>query len=170
MKIKVKDRKKSSRESFFLTIDRLGFIKSLDFWKTGLFFLDFAPRYLYVYTYIWQRRQWHPTPVLLPGKSHGQRSLEGPHPWGRWVPQTERLHFHFSLSRIGEGNGNPLQCSCLENPREEGAWWAAVYGDAQNQTWLKWLSSSTYVRISVYIVYMLVLQKPTFCGVCCRGG
>lgn len=52
MKIKVKDRKKSSRESFFLTIDRLGFIKSLDFWKTGLFFLDFAPRYLYVYAYV----------------------------------------------------------------------------------------------------------------------
>ena len=42
------------------------------------------------------------------------------------VRQTERLHFHFSLSCIGEGNGNPLQCSCLENPRDEGAWWAAV--------------------------------------------
>ena len=44
---------------------------------------------------------------------------------------TERLHFHFSLSRIGEGNGNPLQCSCLENPRDGEAWWAAVYGVAQ---------------------------------------
>ena len=43
---------------------------------------------------------------------------------------TERLHFHFLLSRIGEGNGNPLQCSCLENPRDGGAWWAAVYGVA----------------------------------------
>ena len=51
------------------------------------------------------------------------------------------LHFHFSLSCIGEGNGNPLQCSCLENPRDRGAWWAAVYGVAQSRTWLKWLSS-----------------------------
>ena len=51
---------------------------------------------------------------------------------------TERLPFHFSLSRIGEGNGNPLQCSCLENPRDGGAWWAAVYGVAQSRTWLKW--------------------------------
>ena len=64
------------------------------------------------------RRQWHPTPVLLPGKSHGQRSLEGCSPWGREESDTtERLHFHFSLSCIGEGHGNPLQCSCLENPR-----------------------------------------------------
>ena len=50
------------------------------------------------------------------------------------VDTTERLHFHFSLSCIGEGNGNPLQCSCLENPRDGGAWWAAVYGVAQSQT------------------------------------
>ena len=56
---------------------------------------------------------------------------------------TERLHFHFSLSCIGEGNGNPLQCSCLENPREGGAWWADVYGVAQSWTWLKRLSSSS---------------------------
>ena len=56
---------------------------------------------------------------------------------------TERLHFHFSLSCIGEGNGNPLQCSCLENPRDGVAWWAAVYGVTQSQTWLKQLSSSS---------------------------
>ena len=56
---------------------------------------------------------------------------------------TERLHFHFSLSCIGEGNGNPLQCSCLENPRDRGAWWAVVYGVAQSQTQLKRLSSSS---------------------------
>ena len=56
---------------------------------------------------------------------------------------TERLHFHFSFSCIGEGNGNPLQCSCLENPRDGGACWAAVYGVAQSQTWLKRLSSSS---------------------------
>ena len=65
------------------------------------------------------RRQWHPTPVLLPGKPHGWRSLVGCSPWGREESDmTEQLHFHFSLSYIGEGNGNPLQCSCLENPRD----------------------------------------------------
>ena len=53
---------------------------------------------------------------------------------------TERLHFHFSLSWIGKGNGNPLQCSCLENPRDGGAWWAAIYGVAQSWTRLKQLS------------------------------
>ena len=56
---------------------------------------------------------------------------------------TERLHLHFSLSCIGEGNGNPLQCSCLENPRDGGAWWAAAYGLAQSWTRLKRLSSSS---------------------------
>ena len=81
---------------------------------------------------------WHPTPVLLPGKSHGQRSLVGCSPWGlEESDTTERLHFHFSLSCIGEGNGNPLQYSCLENPRDRGAWWAAVYGVAQSRTRLK---------------------------------
>ena len=70
----------------------------------------------------WWRRQWHPTPVLLPGKSHGWRSLEGCRPWGRWGSDTtEWLHFHFSLSCIGEGNGNPLQYSCLRNPMDRGA-------------------------------------------------
>ena len=89
-------------------------------------------------------RQWHPTPVLLPGKSHGWRSLVGCSPWGRQESDTtERLHFHFSLSCIGEGNGNPLQCSCLENLRDRGAWWAAVSGVTQSRTWLKWLSSSS---------------------------
>ena len=89
-------------------------------------------------------KQWHPTPLLLPGKSHGKRSLEGCGPWGRWGSNTtERLHFHFSLSCTGEGNGNPLQCSCLENPRDGGAWWAAVCGVAQSRTRLKWLSSSS---------------------------
>ena len=91
-----------------------------------------------------RRRQWHPTPVLLPGKSHGRRSLVGCSPWGRYeLDTTERLHFHFSLSCIGEGNGNPLQCSCLENPRDGGAWWTAVYGVAQSRTRLKQLSSSS---------------------------
>ena len=94
-----------------------------------------------------QRRQWHPTPVLLPGKSHGWRSLVGYSPWGhKESDTTERLHFHFSLSCTGEGNGNPLQCSCLENPRDEGALWAAVYGVAQSRTRLTWLSSSSSSR------------------------
>ena len=61
---------------------------------------------------------------------------------------TEQLHFHFSLSCIGEGNGNPLQCSCLENPRDEEAWWAAVYGVAQSRTQLKQLNSSSYIPIN----------------------
>ena len=128
-----------------------------------------------------QRRQWHPTPVLLPGKSHGWRSLVGFSPWGRWESDmTERLHFHFSLSCTGEGNGNhssvlawripgmgepggltdvygvaqsrtrlkrlsssSSQCSCLENPRDGGAWWAALYGVAQSRTRLMQLSSSS---------------------------
>ena len=77
----------------------------------------------------------HPTPVLLPGKSRGWRSLVDCSPWGREESDmTERLYFHFSLSRMGEGNGNPLQCYCLENSREGGAWLAAIYGVAQSRT------------------------------------
>ena len=93
---------------------------------------------------VMRRRRWHPTPVLLPGKSHGWRSLVGCSPGGREESDTtQRLHFHFSLSCIGEGNDNPLQCSCLENPRDGGASWTAVYGVAQTQTHLKRLSSSS---------------------------
>ena len=88
------------------------------------------------------------TPVLLPGKSHGRRSLEGCSPWGlEESDMTEWLHFHFSLSCIGEGNGSPLQCSCLENPRDGGAWWEAVYGVAQSRTRLTRLSSSSSSEI-----------------------
>ena len=108
-----------------------------------------------IFSYKW-RRQWHPTPVLLPGKSHGQRSLVGCSPWGRQESDTtERLHFHFSLSYIGEGNGCPLQCSCLENPRDGGAWQAAVYESTQSRTRLKQFSSSssssnvTYAKIKL---------------------
>jgi len=99
----------------------------------------------------WNRAmQWHPTPVLLPGKSHGRRSLEGCSPWGHWVT---------SLSCIGEGNGNPLQCSCLEKPRDGGAWWAAVYGVAQSWTRLNRLSSSIYSvkKNGMYLYQMLKL-------------
>ena len=90
------------------------------------------------------RRRWHPTPALLPGKSHGWRSLVGWRPRGSEESDTtEWLHFHFSLSCIGEGNGNPLQCSCLENPRDGGTWWAVIYEVAQSRTRLKRLSSSS---------------------------
>ena len=79
-------------------------------------------------------------------KSHGWRSLVGYSPWGRTESHTtKRLHFHFSLSCTREGNVNPLQCTCLENPRDGGASWAAVYGIAQSQTRLKRLSSSSRV-------------------------
>ena len=82
-----------------------------------------------------QRRRWHPTPALLPGKSHGRRSLVGCSPGGcKESDTTEQPHFHFSFSCIGEGNGNPLQCSCLENLTDRGAWWAAVQGVAKSRT------------------------------------
>ena len=113
------------------------------------------------------RRQWHPTPVLLPGKSHGWRSLVGCSPWGRWESDTtERLHFHFSLSCIGEGNGNPLQCSCLENSRDGGAWWAAVYGVTQSRTRLKWLSiismSLLYYHCFVMFIFLITTHLLTW--------
>ena len=114
-----------------------------------------------LFTFIHWRRQWHPTPVLLPGKSHGWRSLVGCSPWGRWESDmTEQLHFHFSLSCVGEGNGNPLQCSCLENPRDGGAWWAAVYGVTQGRTRPKWLSSSSS-RLIITFLLISWLQSPS---------
>ena len=99
----------------------------------------------------------HTTPVLLPGESHGWRSLVGCSPWGRWESDTtERLPFHFSLSFIGEGNGNPLQCSCLENPKDGGAWWASVSGVAQSWTRLKQLSSSSSSMYTLHFVYPFI--------------
>ena len=120
------------------------------YWVTWMW----DPRSCHCVTCFWprksnsQRRQWQPTQVILSGKSHGWRSLVGCSPWGCWESDTtERLHFHFSLSCIGEGNGNALQCSCLENPRDRGAWWAAVYGVTRLFDWcwtrLKQLSSSS---------------------------
>ena len=117
------------------------------------------------------RRQWHPTPVLLPGKSHGRRNLVGGNPWGRTESDTtERLHFPFSLSCIGEGNGNPLQCSCLENLRDGGSWWAAVYGVTQSRTRLKRLSSSSSssplcleCSPTTFIPYPPTLPSSLFC-------
>ena len=96
----------------------------------------------------------------MPGKSHGWRSLVGCSPWGRAESDTtKRIHFHFSHSCIGEGNGNPLQCSCLENPKDGGAWWAAVSGVAQSRTRLKRLSSSSRI-----VQFSSVIQScPTLC-------
>ena len=91
-----------------------------------------------------------PHSSTLAWKIYGRRSLVGCSPWGREESYTtERLHFDFSLSCIGEGNGNPLQCSCLENPRDGGAWWAAVYGVAQSQTRLKRFSSSSNIYLMI---------------------
>ena len=113
------------------------FVKhALEFWKR---------------LHVW-RRQWHSNPVLLPRKPHGWRSLVGCNAWDREESDmTERLHFHFSLSCTGEGNGNPLQCSCLESPRDGTACWAAVYGVLQSRTRLKRLSSSSSSSISEYV-------------------
>ena len=106
------------------------------------------------YSFNHWRRQWQPTPVLLSGKSHGWRSLVGCSPWGHWESdRTERLHFHFPLSCIEEGNGNPLQCSCLENPRDRRAWWAAIYGVTEGWTWLKRLSSSSSSSILTIMIF-----------------
>ena len=116
--------------------------------------LALSKRFTY---YLSWRRQWHPAPVLLSGKSHGRRSLVGCSPWGREeLDTTERLHCHFSLSCIGDGNGNPLQCSCLENPRNGGAWWAAVSGVSQSRTRLKRLSSSRcYTSVFPVLIWIL---------------
>ena len=98
----------------------------------------------------YQRRQWHSTPVLLPGKSHGWKSLVGCSPLGLWESDTtEQLHFHFSFSCIRERNGNPLQYSCLENPRDRGPWWAVIYGATNSRTWMKRLSSSIKYTIGL---------------------
>ena len=100
-----------------------------------------------------------PHSSTLAWKIHGQRSLVGCSPWGREESDTtEQLHFHFSLLCIGEGNGNPLQCSCLENPRDGGACWAAVYGIAQSRTRLKQLNSSSSNRWTKTLGKSLVLN------------
>ena len=86
---------------------------------------------------------------------------------------TERLHFRFSLSCIGEGNGNPLQCFCLENPRDKGAWWAAVYGVAQSRTRLEQLSSSSNkqkedegrgLKAKKSVKHVRNYKKPAWCS------
>ena len=107
----------------------------------------------FVCVYIYRRRQRQPTPVFLPGKSHGWRSLVGCGPWCRWgLDTTERLHFHFSLFTFmhwrRKWQPTPVFLPGESQGRE--AWWAAVYGVAQSQTWLKRLSSSSS-SISLYV-------------------
>ena len=101
-----------------------------------------------------------PHSSTLAWKIDGQRSLVGCSPWGRQESDaTEPLHFDFSLSCIGEGNGNPLQCSCLENPRDSGAWWAAVYGVAQSQTRVKRLSISISINSHTLLMSFTLPMK-----------
>ena len=125
--------------SWLLYPSRYSFILPIS-WSKFIVIIYSNPKFINIYSF-----RGHPTPVLLPGKSHGWRRLVGCSPWGRWgSDMTEWLHFHFSLSCIGEGNGNPLQCSCLKNPRDGGAWWAAVYGVSQSRTRLGSSSSIVY--------------------------
>ena len=103
---------------------------------------------LSLFTFMHWRRQWQPTPVLLPGKSHGRRNLVGCSPWGRTESDTtEQL------------SSSSSQYSCLENPRDRGAWWAAVYGAAQSRTRLKWLSTSSS-WCHYYTIVKLLLGFP----------
>ena len=96
----------------------------------------------------------------MPEKSHGRRSLVGCSPWGHEESDTtEQLHFHFSLSCIGEGNGNTLQCSCLKNSSDGGALLAAIYGVAQSQTRLKRLDSSSKLKL---VNIKFISSKPRF--------
>ena len=112
-------------------------------------------------------KSWQPTPVLLPGKSHGRRSLVGCSPWGcEESDTTERLHFPFSLSCIGEGNGNPLQCSCLENPRDSGAWWGRTESDTTEVTWQQQQYCETYHSHSGKFYNVIYKVKTISIGQC----
>ena len=123
----------------FIHLSLCSHVSSLKF----SFLLKSLPAVCSTLSAVW-RRQWHPTPVLLPGKIPWTEEPGRLQSMGHEESDTtERLHFHFSLSCFGEGNGNPLQYSCLENPRDGGAWWGAISGVTQNQTRLKRLSSSS---------------------------
>ena len=143
----------------------------------GVTSVSFNSGFLSVYAQQWDCWVIRQFSVLLPGKSHGRRSLVGYSSWGREESDTtEWLHFHFSLSCIGEGNGNPLQCFCLENLRDRGAWWASVYGVTQSWTRLKRLSSSSSSSRGYYVSNMRfsplcnafddLSTQPAFCTLC----
>ena len=119
-----------------------------------------------------RRRQWHPTPVLLPGKSHRQRSLVGYSPMGslrvghNWASSLSLFTFMHWRRKC-----NPLQCSCLENPRDGGAWWAAIHGVAQSRTRLKRLSSSGsssskhFVHYAIFFLFLFLLTSHSYFNV-----
>ena len=127
-------------------------------------------------TSLWRRR-WHPTPVLLPGESHRRRNLVGCSPWGRWGSDTtERLHSHFLLSCIGEGNSNQLQCSCLENPRDGGPGGLLSMGphrvghywsDLAAAAACFYISFLTFVLFSSYILFLSFINPTIHCGYSC---
>ena len=122
---------------------------------TQLYMHIYRYRYRYTYTYLSEKAM-APHSSTLAWKIHGWRRLVGCSPWRRWESDmTERLHFHFSLSFIGEGNGNPLQYSCLENPRDGRAWWAAVYGVTQSRTRLKRLSRYISIYRDIYTFFFI---------------
>ena len=113
-----------------------------------------------MYTSHW-RRKWQPTPVFLSGESHGQRAWwAAVHGVTQSQTRLKRLSMH---ACIGEGNGNPLHCSCLENPSDRGVWWAAaIYGVAQSQTKLKWLSSSSSIPFTDLVNIKVIYSKPNW--------
>ena len=104
---------------------------------------------LSLFTFMHWRRQWQPTPVFLPGESQGPGSLVGGYLWGCTESDMTEVTQQQQHRTGGEGNGNPLQYSCLENPRDRGAWWASVYGVAKSQTRLMRLSSSSSSSIEL---------------------
>ena len=112
----------------------------------------------------WLRRQWHPTPVLLPGKSHGWRNLVGCSPWGRWgSDKTERLHFTFHFHALEKEMATHSSILPWRIPGTGGAWWTAVYGVAQSRTRLKRLSSSSSS------MYLIIILLHCICKLVCRN-
>ena len=145
-------------------------------WSTDLIWLNsYCGNNVYWASHVFQRLCWSfhmfyiysslaPHSSTLAWKIPWTEEPGGLQSMGSWrVRPTEWLHFHFSLSCIGEGNGNPLQCSCLENPRDGGAWLAAVYGVAQSRTRLKRLSSSSSIAS---LVAQMVKNLPAMQETC----
>ena len=118
--------------------------------------------YIYIHTHTAEKAT-APHSSTLAWKIPWMEEPNGYSPWGhKELDTTEWLHFYFSLSCTGEGNGNPFQCSCLENPRDGGVWWAVAYGVAQSRTRLKRLSSSSSIHIHICVctcVYILKQNK-----------
>ena len=122
---------------------------------------------LSLFTFMHWRRKWQPTPVLLPGESQGWRSVVGCHPWGRYESDiTERLHFHFSLSCIGEGNGNPLQCSCLENPRDSGP--PSMGSHRVGHDWSNLAAATAAIKQNICMISKQIPVNDTWWSLCLR--